>query len=143
MRARVFLVTAITLLIVNPGTTHADVRATGPSSAAVTASAATTTPLDGPPRPPETFNEFLPEERGLGECISSVPRPGCGSEARGGWHQTLVFLAIFAGLGLIGWRIAAGARKAKGAMTTAARTAPSGGRSSTATGHTDPDAPEP
>jgi len=109
----------------------------------VKAPAATTPPLDGPPPPPVTFNEFLPEERGLGECISSVPRPGCGSEARGGWHQTLVFLAIFAGLGLIGWRIVAGARKAKGAMTTAARTAPSGGRTSTASsGHPEPDAPE-
>jgi hypothetical protein len=33
----------------------------------------------------DTLNPFLPEDRSLGECISSVQKPGCGSEARGGW----------------------------------------------------------
>jgi cyanate permease len=63
-----------------------------------------------------TFNEFLPEDRGIGECISAVPRPGCGSEARGGWRQTLVLVAILAGLILIAWRVVAGARKARAAQ---------------------------
>ena len=62
-------------------------------------------------QPPITANPFLPEERGLGECISAVPKPGCGSEERGGWHQQLVFLALVLGLSIIGWRIVAGLRK--------------------------------
>jgi hypothetical protein len=57
-------------------------------------------------------NEFIPADRDISECISAVPRPGCGSEARGGWHQTLVLLAILVGLSLIAWRVVAGARKA-------------------------------
>lgn len=70
----------------------------------------TSAPSDGP-RP--TINEFLPVDRGLGECISAIPKPGCGSEARGGWHQGLVLLAILVGLALIGWRIVASSRKAR------------------------------
>ncbi len=75
--------------------------------------------VDEPPPtpPPVTFNEFLPEERAISECISAIPKPGCGSEARGGWHQTLVFLAILAGLALIIWRIVASAREARRAQT--------------------------
>lgn len=87
--------------------------------------------VDEPPAtpPPVTFNEFLPENRGLGECISAVPKPGCGSEARGGWHQTLVFLAIVAGLAIIAWRVVVSARKAKQAQVT--ETGPPRDRSST------------
>lgn len=69
-----------------------------------------------PTRPSATVNEFLPEDRNLGDCISAIPKPGCGSEARGGWHQTLVFLAILFGLAVIVWRIVASARKAKAAQ---------------------------
>ena len=72
-----------------------------------------------PTPPPVTFNEFLPEDRSLGDCISAVPKPGCGSEARGGWHQTLVFLAIVLGLAVIAWRVVASARKAKQAQLPA------------------------
>lgn len=79
------------------------------------AALATTSPPPPPTPPPVTFNEFLPEDRGLGECISAVPKPGCGSEARGGWHQTLVLLAILVGLALIVWRVVASARKARAA----------------------------
>lgn len=61
----------------------------------------------------DTINEFLPEERGLGECISAVQRPGCGSEARGGWRQGLVLLAIIGGLSIIAWRVVAGSRRAR------------------------------
>lgn len=66
-----------------------------------------------PTPPPVTFNEFLPEERAIGDCISAIPKPGCGSEARGGWRQTLVLLAILVGLALIVWRVVAGARRAQ------------------------------
>lgn len=58
-------------------------------------------------------NEFVPVDRDISECISAIPKPGCGSEARGGWRQGLVLVAILAGLALIAWRIVAGARKAR------------------------------
>ena len=61
-------------------------------------------------------NDFIPTDRDISDCISAVPKPGCGSEARGGWHQSLVLIAILAGLTLITWRIVAGARKAKAAQ---------------------------
>ena len=55
-------------------------------------------------------NDFLPPDRDLTECVSALPKPGCGSEARGGWRQTAVFLAVLGGLGFIAWRVIAGAR---------------------------------
>ena len=62
-----------------------------------------------PPAPPSTTpvtaNEFLPADRDLDECISSLPQPDCGSEARGGWRQVLILVAILAGLAFIIWRI--------------------------------------
>ena len=58
-----------------------------------------------------TVNDFVPTERDLSECISAVPKPGCGSEARGGWRQTAVFALVVAGLGFIAWRVVAGARR--------------------------------
>ncbi len=58
-------------------------------------------------------NDFVPEDQNLGDCISAVPRPGCGSEAQGGWRQGLVFGALLIGLAFIVWRIVVGARKAK------------------------------
>lgn len=86
----------------------------------VPAGAVLASPPPSPPTtPPVTVNEFLPENRDIGECISAIPKPGCGSEARGGWRQTLVLLAILAGLALITWRIVAGARKARRAQTLA------------------------
>ena len=56
-------------------------------------------------------NDFLPPDRDLTECVSALPKPGCGSEARGGWRQTAVFLAVLGGLGFIAWRVIAGARQ--------------------------------
>jgi hypothetical protein len=29
-------------------------------------------------------NDFIPENRNLSECVSALPKPGCGSSARGG-----------------------------------------------------------
>lgn len=68
-------------------------------------------PDDDTTRP--TTNEFLPAERPLGDCLSSLPKPDCGSEARGGWAQTAVFAAIVAGLAFIAWRVVAGSRRAR------------------------------
>ena len=63
--------------------------------------------------PPDTINEFYPEQRSLGDCLSSLPKPDCGSDARGGWRQTAVLVAILGGLAFIAWRIVAQSRKAK------------------------------
>ena len=56
-------------------------------------------------------NDFIPEDRDLSECISALPQPGCGSKARGGWRQTLVFLVIVVGVSFIAWRIIRSARR--------------------------------
>jgi len=58
-----------------------------------------------------TYNDFIPEERDLSDCISAIPKPGCGSSAKGGWRQMLVLSLVVTGLGFIGWRVVAGARK--------------------------------
>ena len=58
-----------------------------------------------------TVNDFVPIDRDLSECISALPKPGCGSDARGGWRQTAVFGIVIAGLAFIGWRVVAGARR--------------------------------
>ena len=60
-------------------------------------------------------NDFIPTDRDISECISAIPKPGCGSEARGGWRQGLVLLAILTGIAFIAWRIVRSARKAKAA----------------------------
>ncbi len=69
--------------------------AIGTSPAAEVASAAPP-PTD---EPPITANPFLPERQNISDCLGSLERPGCGSEERGGWRQTLVFVVI--GLGLV------------------------------------------
>ncbi len=103
MLLRVFVVTA-SLLIAVPAP---DAMGSSDRAPFRVPTSANTTPPD------DTINEFLPEERGLGECISAVPKPGCGSKARGGWRQGLVLLAIVAGLGVIVWRVVASSRRAR------------------------------
>ena len=80
-----------------------------PSNAA--ASPVTTTVPE--PAPEATDNPFIPENANLGDCVSSLPRPGCGSEAHGGVGQWLVFGALVGGLGFIGWRVSRGIRKGR------------------------------
>lgn len=64
--------------------------------------------------PPSTFNVFYPEERALTDCQNnSIPLPNCGSKARGGWRQTLVFGLMVGGLGFIGWQIVRSSKRAK------------------------------
>lgn len=74
-----------------------------------TAASAGTEPVDPPP--PVTVNEFFPQDRSLSDCLSALPKPGCGSEARGGMHQTAVFAALMLGLLVIGTRIVFAIRK--------------------------------
>ncbi len=56
-------------------------------------------------------NPFLPENRDLTDCIGTLQRPGCGSEARGGWHQNAVAIVMFGGLLVVFGRIAWGIRR--------------------------------
>lgn len=105
MLVRVF-VFAIVLTTTAPiGSVSADV-------ASAPATLVDTSPDDTTPTG-DTINEFFPEDRALGDCLSSLPKPGCGSEARGGWRQSLVFVVILAGLAFIAWRIVAQSRKAR------------------------------
>ena len=60
--------------------------------------------------PDSTINEFIPEERAIGDCISAVPKPGCGSESRSDWHQWLVLIAVAGGMAFVAWRVVAGVR---------------------------------
>ena len=55
-------------------------------------------------------NDFMPQEANLSDCLGSLPRPGCGSDARGGWRQYLTMGVLSAGLAFVGWRIARGVR---------------------------------
>ena len=64
-----------------------------------------------PPPPPATDNAFIPANRDLGECITAVPKPGCGSDARSDWHQGIVLGLMIAGLIVIGWRIGRAVRR--------------------------------
>ena len=63
-------------------------------------------------------NPFLPENRNLTECIGMLQRPGCGSEARGGWHQYTVAIIMVAGLLLVFGRIFWGVRRGQKTATT-------------------------
>ena len=78
-----------------------------------------------PPPPPVTDNVFIPEDRDFGECITAVPKPGCGSEARSDWHQGLVLGVMVAGLIVIGWRIVRGVRRREAQPPTSTHHRPS------------------
>jgi hypothetical protein len=70
-----------------------------------------TTEVPGTAVPDSTINEFIPEDRAIGDCISAVPKPGCGSESRTDWHQWLVLIALFGGMAFVGWRVVVGLRR--------------------------------
>jgi hypothetical protein len=107
-RRRVFRPTGALLIAVTVGTF---------GLGTATAGASTPAGADAPPSLPAgpevvgTANEFIPENANLSDCISSLPRPECGSEARGGWRQTLVFAVIVAILVAIGVRLAFAVRR--------------------------------
>ncbi len=56
-------------------------------------------------------NVYLDLERSMTECISALPKPGCGREPvdsgdRGGWQQLLVFGVLMTAMAGIGVRVA-------------------------------------
>ena len=99
---RVLLVSLVLAVVASGGVGHAGVASAG-------APPTTEPPVDTVPEP--TFNDFIPEDQPLSDCISAAPRPGCGSESRSDYHQWLVFLAVIAGMVIIAWRVIAGARR--------------------------------
>ncbi len=72
---------------------------------------ATDAPADTVPN--STFNDFIPENQPITDCISAAPKPGCGSESRSDYHQWLVFAALVGGMAFVGWRVVAGARRGR------------------------------
>lgn len=64
---------------------------------------------------PVTIQTTPPLERDLSECLSALPKPGCGHAPeqagdRGGWLQWTLFGMMICGLVFIGWRVVAGVR---------------------------------
>ena len=85
----------------------------------------TAPPLDT--TPPSTFNVFYPEQRPLGDCVGTLQRPNCGSEARGGWAQYTIAVLMVGGLTFIGWRVVRLARRTSASRKQVATTVPDGG----------------
>lgn len=83
------------------------------SASAPPSTVETTLPPNTQPntQPPISANDFIPDERDLTSCIGVLERPGCGSESRGGWRQTLVFGALFVGLVIVFGNVARGVHK--------------------------------
>lgn len=104
MRLRVLLVSLVLALGTSGGFGHADVAA-----------AAAPPPADTVPV--STFNDFIPEDQAISDCISAAPRPGCGSESRSDYHQWLVFIALIGGMTFVAWRVVAGARRGRPDVT--------------------------
>jgi hypothetical protein len=75
------------------------------------AAPATTVPADDSSPPTTLDNPFLPEDANIGDCVSALPRPECGSKARGGWRQGAVFGAVAVAVVVIGTRLVVGVRK--------------------------------
>ena len=55
-------------------------------------------------------NPFIPEDVNIGDCVSSLPRPDCGSKEQSGYHQYLTLIVLFLATAFIGWRIARSVR---------------------------------
>ena len=62
------------------------------------------------PAPITTDNIFFPQQRDLTDCLGTLPKPNCGSDARGGWHLYAVMIALAGGIAFIGWRVVRGMR---------------------------------
>jgi hypothetical protein len=71
-----------------------------------------TVPND-PPASTVIDNPFFPDDTttNITDCVSALPRPECGSRARGGWRQGAVFGVVVVGLVAIGARLVIGIRR--------------------------------
>jgi hypothetical protein len=72
----------------------------------------------------DTANPFIPDDVDLSQCVGTLPRPGCGSEERGGWHQNLVAIAMVGGLLIVFGRVAWGVARSQRRNDIDEQTAP-------------------
>jgi hypothetical protein len=107
-RVLVALVAFLLPVLAGPAVVSAAVAAAAPSVAAVTA-----TPPTDPPV--VTDNDFIPQGN-LSDCVSALPQPDCGSDAKGGWRQLLVLAVVVVGLAFVGWRITRTVRRNRRAL---------------------------
>lgn len=99
-----------------------DALATSETAPPIVATVPTdTVPTDSGPT--DSTYDFWPEDRNISDCVGTLPKPGCGSEARGGWAQTAVFGAIVLGIAFIAWRIVTSAGQVRPAAPTDATAA--------------------
>lgn len=85
----------------------ATLAATSPAMHVVATAPPTTVATD--PAPPVS-NDLLPQNNEIDNCVGTLESANCGSRARADGHTYLVFIALAAGLGFIGWRIGRGVR---------------------------------
>lgn len=90
----------------------------GALATAPTATATAPPPTD---EPVVTANPFLPEQQNLGDCLGALERPGCGSEERGGWRQTLVFAVVALGMAVVFTMVAREVRRSRRQQETTPR----------------------
>ena len=108
--ALVLVVVALALTPLTSGHSVAAGRATGFGAAAPT-TIPPTAPVADAPSSTVSDNPFLPENANIGDCVSALPRPECGSKARGGWRQMLVFVAGLLAMAVIGVRLFVSVRR--------------------------------
>lgn len=63
------------------------------------------------PAPPDTINDFLPEDQNLGTCIGSLERPGCNTSNKSDFRTYLTLGVLTLALAFIGWRITIGVKQ--------------------------------
>ena len=85
--------------------------ATASASVSTTTIAITTAITTTVPAPPDTINDFLPQDQNLGTCIGSLERPGCNTSNKSDFRTYLTFAALTLALAFIGWRITIGVKQ--------------------------------
>jgi hypothetical protein len=98
MRLRWFGVALAALAIATVALPSNHIEATAPPTTVVADNA------------PVATNDLLPDAKNLSGCVGMNEPANCGSRARADGHTYLVFLALAAGLGFIGWRIGRGVK---------------------------------
>jgi hypothetical protein len=96
------------------------ITSVGHGHPSVLASGVQAAPIGTDDIPIDTVNPFLPDEQDLTACVGSLQRPGCGSSARGGWHQDLVAIAMVGGLVIVFGRVFWGVARNRRTMTLGA-----------------------
>jgi hypothetical protein len=100
---------AVTLgAIFAPSASATEATASAAASPTIAITIAITTTV---PAPPDTINDFLPQDQNLGTCIGSLERPGCNTSNKSDFRTYLTFAALTLALAFIGWRITIGVKQ--------------------------------